>query len=114
MSSLSKYVTVRGGYVDEDDCYYDGAVEFVQCCMLGFCGCGDPVSNLKYVLSMLELVARRGRGAETAADWFFYYWLDANGYTEHGSSLPGWLTPSGRDLIGVLREALGVATEGVE
>lgn len=30
---------------------------------------------------------------------FFYYWLDKENFTEHGSSLPGWMDDKGKALL---------------
>lgn len=92
---------------------------------LGFCGCGDPVSNLRYVLGGLRLLddLRRKVWAkeETYADWwarcqahfgneratyFFWYWLDKEHLSEHGGAVPGWLTESGERLLNELDAAL--------
>jgi hypothetical protein len=36
--------------------------------------------------------------------YFFWYWCDKEGYTEHGSGLPGWLTEEGEQLLVQLEE----------
>lgn len=32
-------------------------------------------------------------------EYFVYYFLDNKGFTEHGGSVPGWLTDKGREFI---------------
>lgn len=104
-------------YRDADGCSYSGAESFLQTKLLGFCGCGDPFVNIKYVGKILrhihnlkELVwenkityeewTRRGKqiGSEEAL-YFAYYFLDDKGFTEHGGSVPGWLTDAGIEFM---------------
>ncbi len=94
---------------------------------LGFCGCGQPENALRYVLAGLKVVGMRGPTDMTAhsnwfqevkyptqkaqfvsagAEYFFYYWASSKGLTEHGGSVPGWLTPDGEQLIKDIEQAL--------
>lgn len=92
---------------------------------LGFCGCGDPETALRYIRDLLRLIGERGpdsfapggmdqwnewyKGHRAKVDAFFhddrgaeylaYYLLDDKGLTEHGGSVPGWLTPKGKDIL---------------
>lgn len=87
---------------------------------LNFCGCGNPLGNLEWILEGMNLVDERMKpspkpwgspenrawweaidakelahfGNERARD-FFWYWLDDQEFTEHGGSIPGWLTQKG-------------------
>lgn len=38
-----------------------------------------------------------------------WYWLDNKGYTEHGGSVPGWLTEEGWKLLEDLEELMAEA-----
>ena len=119
------------GYTDEDGCYYENAVEFIQMGLFEFCECGNPEENLMYIRDALELIDYRVRaledinsynskewdvcctlieqkeievfGSESAAQ-FMYYWLHHEGLTEHGCSIPGWLTDKGKTLLADLNE----------
>jgi hypothetical protein len=116
-------------YVDpETGCCYDDAESYITTNMLGFCGCGDPGTALTYVRDSLRLLRiqqdfHRNAVKETwdefwtryqtavdahfkssGAEYFMWYWLDNKGYTEHGSSVPGWLTEGGRELLEDLEE----------
>ena len=111
-----------GGYEDSDGCWHEDVESFLQSGILGFCGCGMPEDNLLYVLRGLELidekrpdvggnawyVGHRARLTEhfktSGAEYFFFYWCDKQGFTEHGGSVPGWLTPDGDTLLALLRE----------
>ncbi len=109
-----------GGYEDAAGCWYEDAESLVQCGVLGMCGCGSPEANLRYVYEGLKLVCE-SRGNTPFTEWFndhcarslalhggelpmsfFHYWLDKEGYVEHGGCLPGWLTVKGEELLALL------------
>lgn len=109
-----------GGYTQVDGTWHESLGELLQVGLLNFCACGDPETNLYYIMRGLELLAGRFlipgnewdrwrrmesehfKSREAAA--FFYYWLDSEDLTEHGSVLPGWLSPTGEQLLSNLRE----------
>jgi hypothetical protein len=98
------------GWVDEDGCHWDGLVEYVQGYVLGFCCCGLPTENLNYVLAALSYIdERRSKNIDQAvfgneqSMYFFFYWAHQQELTEHGSSVPGWLTDKGKTLLADLR-----------
>ena len=115
---------VDGFYVAPDGCHYETRVDFVQCHVLEFCTCGRPGDNLFFILQVLELIAEKSPDNPKAWDtwwdghkkrrdalfatiesqYFMWYWLDAEGLTEHGTGMPGWLTPKGENLLALLRE----------
>lgn len=124
MSLLDKY-RKDDHLIGPDECYYesDDYEGLIQVGLLGFCGCGDPDGNLLYVLRGLQLLHERytteNVTLESSTDnmlrqhlhhgneqstRFFHYWLDKEELTEHGSVLPGWLTPKGEELLGLLQE----------
>lgn len=114
----------NGEYYEHDGCEHDDPTNLIQCGLLNFCGCGSPEENLKYILTGLELINEKPPAsgpewrewyADTTkrrlehfgnqqAEYFFYYWCDERGYTEHGSSVPGWLDKDGLELLALLRE----------
>ncbi len=110
---------------------YETLESLIQCGFLKFCGCGNPEDNLLYILGGLELLAERWpilglRDKMNHEEWeviynswfakndkyysnegakyFFYYWLDTMSFTEHGGSVPGWLTDTGEELLQLLKE----------
>jgi len=111
------------GYYDENNCFYENAESLLQAKILGFCDCGDSILSLKHtqialrqVSNLKELVWER---KQTWEEWyriniellgnensvyFMWYWLDSKGFTEHGSSVPGWLTTKGQSLLADLDE----------
>jgi len=105
------------GYKDEKGCHWDDAEEFLQGSVLGFCCCGNPDGNLKYIASVMQhLLTMKDKmwenkmtydewtadgekiGSRTAL-YFVYYFLDSKGFTEHGCSIPGWLEPDGLEFL---------------
>ncbi len=107
-------------FTDKDGIEYDTLPQYLQSGVLEFCGCGRPGNNLNYIrkgLAILrdfydtesinydefkKLVDDLYHDSDNA--YFFWYWCDKEGYTEHGSSLPGWLTDEGQKLLSQLEE----------
>ncbi len=106
-----------GWYIDKDECHTETLEDFLQSSCLGFCCCGSPEENLKYIqkgLKMIELRitddydtfwkdSDRHFGNRVASN-FFFYWADKEELTEHGGLIPGWLTDKGKELLGLLEE----------
>jgi hypothetical protein len=122
---IDKYKEHEHGYsYIMDDCYYEDATSLIAGGMLGFCGCGDNDSALKYIKDALQLVAdlREVRNknltwddwrvrvnsvfSNEGAEYFMWYFLDNKELTEHGSSVPGWLTTKGEELLSDLNELI--------
>lgn len=115
----------EGGFEDAEGCWHDDADSLLQTGIFKFCGCGRPEDNLDYILGGLELIAEKPpQGYDAFSAWFdkhqervrahfgsmkaayfFYYWADKEDLTEHGGSVPGWLTDKGHDLMLMLRGA---------
>jgi len=103
---------------------------------LGLCGCGDHESAFDFVRGGLQLIAdvklgphytrNAGRFDPEFEKWcddhskreaayfgsrgamfFFYYWADDKGFTEHGGSVPGWLTEEGEAMLAKLTAICG-------
>lgn len=128
-SRLAALVAVDGYFVWEG-CHYETLADIVGSGMLGFCGCGAPEENLRYVLGGLALMNEERPGwpsnsmpefhkwyerhkarclahfGSERAEYFFYYWCDEKKFSEHGGSVPGWLTDSGLQLLADLRLAM--------
>lgn len=114
------------GWYKLDGADFENAVDAIQTGFLGFCGCGTPEENIEYIRKGLELLGepypKDGTYAEQKPEWdarqarrdehfgnhgsayFFYYWADKNGLTEHGGAVPGWLTEKGKHLLALLNE----------
>lgn len=102
-------------YLDDEGTSHRSKSDYLQQNCLNSCGCGDPNSAMKIVRDTLQycidwkdkkgvyidwLVKNVFGGIEGAA-YFVLYFLDHNGYTEHGSSVHGsWLTDKGEELLG--------------
>ncbi len=110
-----------------DGVQYEDALDLIQSGMLGMCGCGSRELNLAYIRGGLALIneprpencspakanawwwedyferIKKYHGGE-GQKYFFYYWTDTAGLTEHGGSVPGWLTDKGKEVLGLLNE----------
>lgn len=90
---------------------------------LGFCGCGAPDQSLEFIFDVLRYIDRintqvhedkmtwteweeEGKQlfACDGARWFTFYWLDSKDFTEHGGSVPGWITDEGRAFMATVEE----------
>ena len=116
IDTLTELMNADGGW--------NSLVDFIQESAFGFCGCGRPEENLKYIMEGLAHIdeerpksatehevwfkdwVRRGVkvfGNERAR-YFFFYWCAKEELTEHGGAVPGWLSADGKTLLGALRE----------
>jgi hypothetical protein len=108
-----------GGYLDEKEFYFEDAESWLQTKVLGFCGCGAPELSLAFVRDGLQHIEWRLDSKATwdekeakalelfgseAGAYFFYYFVDRGDLTEHGGSVPGWLTDKGRNFIADVNE----------
>lgn len=104
-------------YVDSDGCHYNTAEEFICTGILTFCGCGMPTETLQYIRDCMQLLRDKPsieysefeKRCELlfinyGAQYFMWYFLDNNKLTEHGGSVPGWLTKQGEELLDDLIE----------
>ena len=113
----------KDGYYDQDGCYYEDAESFIATGVLGFCGCGMPDVALEYVRKALQIVddlkqlvyekkltyeqweeRKKKVFANKGAEYFMWYFLNNKELTEHGVSVPGWLTKKGIELLADLTE----------
>ena len=113
------------GFYDEDDVFYGPAEDFIQSKIFGFCGCGDPEENLKFILAGLSHINdKRPKNLDFDVWWkqwikrgheifgnersrqFFFYWADKEGFTEHGGCVPGWLTEKGKNILEDITELI--------
>jgi hypothetical protein len=77
----------------------------------GACGCGAPedvAELLRDVLAAVDL--DEGKFArldelipQSGAQYWILYYVAHLGLTEHGGSVPGWLTPRGKEVLAALR-----------
>lgn len=111
------------GYYDQEGCYYEDAESFIATGILGFCGCGMPDDAVEYVRKALQLIddltqlvyeekltieqwkeREKLIFTDYGAEYFMWYFLDNKKLTEHGVSVPGWLTEKGTELLSDLIE----------
>lgn len=119
-------------YICPNDCNWDTARDMLLMsdAILGLCGCGMD-GDFDYVMGGLELLAEKAPSGplgmasyEAHSKWyddfcerrtahfgsdisaqFFFKWADREGLAEHGTSVPGWLTDTGKRLLALMREA---------
>ena len=109
-------------YEDENGVYYEDSFSFITTHLLDFCGCGCPFDAAMYVKNSLQIVADlslvqkknityeewKTRKPQiftcVGAEYFMWYYLDSKGFTEHGGSVPGWLTQKGIEMLSDLNE----------
>lgn len=111
-----EYVTFNED--NEFDPEWRDAQYFIDQYDLNFCGCGRPNDVLYYLWKALSLVddlkENVWENKKTHEEWqadkakvfsnigeeyFMWYFLDSNNFTEHGGSVPGWLTDGGKRLL---------------
>lgn len=118
--NIDKFKTPDGDYLDAEGTTFDTA-EDLLCNMVGYCGCGDPEAALKYLAKVLHYISIRFNIDPTESEklesllfpvpgsmWHTYYMLDDKELTEHGSSVPGWLTDKGREIMEDIQELYSV------
>jgi hypothetical protein len=88
-------------YLDEDGCSHRTKKEYLQTCVLNFCGCGDPDAVMIYVRDFLvKLNKQEWSDYEDIPYMFLVYWADQNGFAEHGTTARcSWLTDKGEELL---------------
>ena len=112
--------------------------------VFGFCGCGMPWAFLDFMLQRLDEIDLVQRECWEIADdtsegrarrqlwwaehkkrlnglfrsngemYFFYYWADSMGLTEHGGSVPGWMDNKGALILAMLKEYKAQAGDDYE
>lgn len=89
------------GFVDKDEVFYRDRAEYLHCGVLKFCGCGDSMSNLRYIQKMLRMLDEQQWGDyEDAPYMFFVYWADGLELAEHGTTVRcSWLTEKGKKFL---------------
>jgi hypothetical protein len=123
------------GYKHDDGQVSSCPVEYIQY-SLGFCCCGIVEESLIHILSGLRLINEKFQGDRLDRDgwgewwkewkgrchqtlggesgtYFFWYWADAQGLTEHGGGVPGWLTTDGESMLSDLEylDSIGAFTK---
>ena len=94
----------KGGsfpYEDTDGISHPSKISYLTS-FLGFCSCGDPENIAIWVKDKLKKETNEYTKSDkyNEADYFFLYWADNKGLTEHGSSIRFcWLTELGEEII---------------
>jgi Na+-translocating ferredoxin:NAD+ oxidoreductase RnfC subunit len=124
---IEKHTDKDGYGYNFEDCNYESLTDIIQCGMLNLCGCGMPFDNIQYIRKGLEHLLWRSQNYnlknDEQASWeqikekekevfgneqsayFFYYWASKEDYTEHGGSVPGWVSEKGKFLVELIKAA---------
>jgi hypothetical protein len=87
---------------------------------LGLCGCGDPETALALIRDALDAIETydherlRELLPHEPSRELIYHWFDDRGWTDHGSSVPGFLTDAGREAIKLAGAVLRIYEAGEE
>ena len=102
------FTKIQDGYQGPDDCFYEDEIEVLQTGAFSFCMCGDPELNLRLIHDGLRYIDNKidtlGPFDTESVRNFFFYWCDKEGLSDHGVSIPGWLTDRGRLVLEALNE----------
>jgi len=111
--NTGEWITDDGQIFDIDD--------YILIDIFDFCGCGHTKSAVEHIIGALKLIKEKDEinkntkfedwyeeWAEKVSNFFnhdrgaqtiMWYCFDRAGLTDHGGSVPGWLTEKGYDLI---------------
>ncbi len=128
MLSIDKFKNEDGTYTCENGCRHDNAESFYTSALFHFCGCGRPKEVIIYIRDCLRILTlqddynndkeefksynvRYQKACKKVfnsegAKYFMWQSLDKLELTEHGGSVPGWLTEKGRSVLSDLQEIL--------
>jgi len=110
---IDKWKQEGGIYLDDNNCQWDNAEDFIHGFILGFCCCGYPELSLQYVRDTLNYINNPQKipydqwvdeglklfGSESAK-YFTLYVMDNFGLTDHGGSINGsFLTDKGHNIL---------------
>jgi hypothetical protein len=114
-NAITGEIVRRYSFADHErfDGYGD---DYIHTELFGFCGCGRPDDSLQHIVTVLRGIKARREGpaanyeaeerqreadaGNANAYAFTLYWLDKEGYAEHGGSVYScWLTPKGETLL---------------
>jgi len=113
-----KFTQDEEGYL-YNECYYDNLTDLLAIGVCNFCGCGRPDEALIYIMNSLKYIEKAFHDDYEYEEWkeegellfptigsnyFIYYWLSEMGFTEHGGSVPGWVTDKGFEFVKLVEQ----------
>lgn len=120
--TLEDFKRTEHGLEDPEGLHYNNSEDAMMVGVLGFCGCGMPEATMVFIAEGLRLLHQRLNEPPTeykewdarvtshfgscGARYFFWFWCDKEGLTEHGGSVPGWLTGRGVTILAELDEII--------
>jgi hypothetical protein len=85
--------------------------KFIWCETFGFCVCFLPDDSFKEIHKVMRSLngdefENKHKLRENPLYAFIMYWLDEKELSEHGGSIPGWLTNYGKTVFKAMDECL--------
>ena len=118
-SNLGLGIAEKNGGYEYEEVWYEDLLLTLHSGVLKFCGCGRPKDSVRYVMEGLKIMEetfkmeyrdqkclREEHFGIDGAEYFFYYVMDTLELTEHGGSVPGWVTEEGKRFIELAEIAL--------
>lgn len=98
---IDKLKKLEDGFEDAKGLFWQTEADYLQCDILGFCGCGNPEEVMIYVKQFLEKLEKQDWGQyEDMPYMFLIYWANDKNFAEHGTTARcSWLTDTGKELL---------------
>ena len=96
-------------FTDPDGVSWDSIESYVECSLLGLCGCGNPGELRDYIRAFMHRLADKDWPPyEDMPAMFLINWLNDRDYAEHGTTVRcSWLTDKGKRLLSDLDTIAG-------
>ena len=109
---IEKLKESYGEWIDEKGVTWQSKKSYLQCDVLGLCGCGNPDDVMAYIKEMLNKIKNKDFGLYSDLPYmFFTYWASEKGFTVHGITVRcSFLTDKGKELLADI-ELLEVETK---
>jgi hypothetical protein len=103
---MNKRLTLNSEMEDENGVSWNSLSEYIQCEILGLCGCGNPEEVMEYIRINLEKLDKCEYGEYSDLPYmFFVYWANGKDFAEHGTSARcSWLTDYGQNVLNVIKK----------
>lgn len=112
--------THHNGEINVEGYWIGNYANYIFSNIFNFCACGCPEDTLAHIRDGMRLVKRLRDEVQNddhpliwsewndeclvhfggeAQKYFMFYWFDEKGLTDHGGSVPGWLTEMGEQIL---------------
>ena len=92
-------------WIDSEGVSWSSKSAYLQCAVLGMCGCGNPDDVMGYIGDMLEKINKGYNfDYDNLSDMFFIYWANDKDFAEHGTTARcSRLTDEGKEVLSDIR-----------